>query len=84
MHVVSVNERALGKISKDAVLLYKFGNVNMRYKEPNMVRVEGSLQGSHGTFIINGQTQWVAINAIRTKRDFGSRRASVNHLSTLA
>ncbi len=71
MSVVSVNEREMGKISKDALMLYKLGSINMRYKEPNKVRIEGSAQGSKATFILNGSTQWVQINAARIKKDFG-------------
>jgi outer membrane lipoprotein-sorting protein len=71
MSVVSVNERAMGKISKDAVMLYKLGTVNMRYKEPNKVRIEGNAQGSHAVFILSGSTQWVSLNGAKFKRDFG-------------
>lgn len=73
MHVVNVNERALSKISKDAVLIYKFGTVEMRYKEPDMVRIEGNAQGTHGVFILNGPTQWVAFNGIKAKRNFANQ-----------
>jgi outer membrane lipoprotein-sorting protein len=72
MSVVSINEREMGKISKDAVLLYKIGTVNMRYKEPNKVRIEGNAQGSKAVFILNGPIQWVSINAAKIKRDFGN------------
>jgi outer membrane lipoprotein-sorting protein len=72
MSVVSVNERAMGKISKDAVMLYKLGTVSMRYKEPNKVRIEGNAQGSHAVFVLNGSTQWVSLNGAKFKRDFGS------------
>jgi outer membrane lipoprotein-sorting protein len=70
--VVSINEREMGKISKDAVLLYKIGTVNIRYKEPNKVRIEGSAQGSKATFVLNGSTQWVQLNAAKIKREFGN------------
>ena len=72
MSVVSVNEREMAKISKDATLLYKLGTVTMRYKEPNKVRIEGSAQGSKATFVLNGSTQWVALNGAKFKRDFGN------------
>lgn len=71
MSVVSVNERAMGKISRDAVLLYKLGTVRMRYKEPNKVRIEGNAQGSHAVFILNGSTQWTSVNNFKIKKDFG-------------
>ena len=69
--VVSVNEREMGKISKDAVLLYKIGTINMRFKEPNKVRIDGNTQGSKATFIVNGSTQWVQLNSFRHKSEFG-------------
>jgi outer membrane lipoprotein-sorting protein len=72
MQVVSVNERELAKISKDAILLYRFKSVNMRYKEPNKVRIEGSVDGTRGTFVLNGPLQSVRINSATIKRDFGN------------
>jgi outer membrane lipoprotein-sorting protein len=71
MSVVSINEREMGKISRDATLLYKLGTVSMRYKEPNKVRIEGNAQGSHAVFVLNGPTQWVSLNGAKFKRDFG-------------
>lgn len=71
MSVVSVNERELGKISKESILIYKFGTASIRYKEPNKVRIEGNAQGTKATFILNGSTQWAALNNFKTKKDFG-------------
>lgn len=73
--VVSVNERELAKISKDAVLLYRFQNVKMYYKEPNKVRIEGTRDGTKALFILNGPIQWVSIPKINYKqrRDFGEK-----------
>jgi len=70
--VVSVNERELNKISRDMVLLYKIHEVSVNYKEPNMVRIEGSQEGSHVTFIINGSKQIVRFNGATLRRDLGS------------
>jgi outer membrane lipoprotein-sorting protein len=71
--VLQANQRELGVISRDAGLLYRFHSVQMRYKEPNKARVDINEQGVRGTFIINGQLQFVSIPklAIHTRRDFG-------------
>lgn len=61
MSVISVNEREMAKISKDALMLYKFRQVSMRYKEPNMVRIEGSQEGTKATFVMTGTQQWTSI-----------------------
>lgn len=73
MVVVQANQRELGEISKDAGLLYRFHQVQMRYKEPNMVRIDINEQGVRGTFIVSGPMQYVSIPklAVRTRRDFG-------------
>jgi len=70
--VVSVNQRELAKINKDAGLIYKFKEVRLSYKEPNKVRMEGSLEGTRAVYIINGATQYVSIPKIRlnTRRDY--------------
>jgi outer membrane lipoprotein-sorting protein len=69
--VVSANQRELGKISKDAGLLYRFKEVNMRYKEPNKLRAEGTVEGTRGVFILNGPMQYVSISTLKTRRNFG-------------
>jgi outer membrane lipoprotein-sorting protein len=75
MFVVQANQRELGVISKDAGLLYRFKSVQMRYKEPNMVRVDINEQGIRGAYIVSGQKQYVSIPklGIRTTRDFGKQ-----------
>ncbi len=74
MVVVKADQRELGKISRDAGFLYRFHEVTMSYKEPNKVRIEGSLDGAKGLYIVNGPIQWVAIPKIhlQTRRDFGN------------
>ena len=74
MSVVSVNERALSKISKDAVMLYRFKDMNMRYKEPNKVRMEGSQNGTRAIVIMNGSVQTFSLPKSRLvkRSDFGS------------
>jgi outer membrane lipoprotein-sorting protein len=74
MTVVSANQRELGKISRDFGLLYRFKDVTVSYKEPNRMRLEGSVEGTRGLFIINGTTQWVSVPKmnLRTRRDLGN------------
>jgi outer membrane lipoprotein-sorting protein len=72
--VIQANQRELGLINRDAGLLYRFHSVQMRYKEPNKVRVDINEQGIRGAFIVSGQLQYVSIPklGIRTRRDFGN------------
>src|SRR5438270_9117043 len=60
VNTIQANQRELGKISRDAYLLYKLKDVRMQYKEPNMVRIEGSLEGARGLFVLNGINQYVS------------------------
>jgi len=71
--VVKSNQRELEKVSKDFGFLYRFSKVLMRYKEPNKVRIEGSVEGTKGVYILNGSIQIVSVPKIRlsTRRDFG-------------
>ncbi|NLH98084.1 MAG: outer membrane lipoprotein-sorting protein [Chthonomonadales bacterium] len=72
--VASADQRELGKINKDFGFLYRFKTVLMRYKEPNKVRIEGSVEGTKGVYILNGSIQIVSIPKLRlnTRRDFGN------------
>lgn len=74
MTVVKANQRELGKISKDFGFLYRFKTVLMRYKEPNKVRIEGSVDGTKGVYIVNGPIQIVSVPRmnLKTRRDFGN------------
>jgi outer membrane lipoprotein-sorting protein len=71
--VVKSNQRELEKVSRDFGFLYRFSKVLMRYKEPNKVRIEGSVEGTKGVYILNGSIQIVSVPKIRlsTRRDFG-------------
>ena len=70
--VVQQNQRELSKISKDIGLAYKLGNIKIQYKEPNRVRMEGSLEGSRAIYVLNGTVQYVSIPkiGIKTRRNF--------------
>lgn len=72
--VSEANQRELGKVSKDFGFLYRFKSVLMRYKEPNKVRIEGSVEGTKGVYILNGSIQIVSVPKLRlnTRRDFGN------------
>src|SRR5436305_3333256 len=67
MQVVSVNERELGKISRDAVLLYKMKTLQMRYKAPNMVHMEANLEGAKAVFVFNDTKQSVQVPKLGIK-----------------
>src|SRR5512138_3189888 len=47
--VVKADHRELGKISKDLGLAYSLPNIVMQYKDPNMVRMDGTKDGSKVT-----------------------------------
>jgi outer membrane lipoprotein-sorting protein len=70
--VVQQNQRELSKISRDIGLAYKLGSIRIQYKEPNKVRMEGSLEGSRAVYILNGTVQYVSIPkiGIKTRRNF--------------
>lgn len=72
--VGKADQRELRKISKDFGFLYQFKSVTMSYKEPNKVRVEGSVEGTRGVYIVNGTIQVVRVPRmnLRTRRDFGN------------
>ncbi len=72
--VAAADQRELGKINKDFGFLYRFKTVLMRYKEPNKVRIEGSVEGTKGVYIVNGTVQIVSVPKLRlnTRRDFGN------------
>src|SRR5262245_12640833 len=54
MGVVKADQRELAKISKDLGYTYKFSDVQMKYKEPNKIRIEGTIEGMKGLFILDG------------------------------
>jgi outer membrane lipoprotein-sorting protein len=71
--VLKADQRELSKISKDAGLLYRIHEVQMKYKEPNKVRIEGTSEGSKIGYILNGTKQIVILNGHKlSERDFGN------------
>src|SRR5258708_7883222 len=70
--IVRADQRELGKISKDFGMAYRIPNITMRYKEPNLVRMEGTTEGSKITYILTGNKQIFMLNGRRiTEKDFG-------------
>ncbi|MEP6757310.1 MAG: outer membrane lipoprotein-sorting protein [Chthonomonadales bacterium] len=69
--MIKADQRELGKISKDFGLAFRIHDVKMSYKEPNMVRMEGSAEGSKVGYILTGTKQIVMINGRKlTERNF--------------
>lgn len=75
MSIVRVDHRELGKISKDIGILYRLNDVQMKYKEPNMIRMEGSLEGAKGIYVMNDATQYVSVPRlnIKTRRNYDNQ-----------
>ena len=63
--MVKADQRELSKISKDFALAYRIHDVKMTYKEPNMVRMEGTSEGSKLGYILTGTKQIVLLNGRR-------------------
>lgn len=70
--VVTANQRELEKVNKDLGFLYRFNRVLVRYKEPNKVRIEGTVEGTRGVYIVNGTRQIVSVPKLRlnTRREY--------------
>ncbi len=74
MKIVEFNEHEGVKINKDFPLIYKIkGDIKVKYKEENKLRVDGMLGASNATLIVNGTTQYATIPAahIKTKISLG-------------
>ncbi len=74
MKVIEFSEHEGVKINKDFPLIYKIkGDITVRYKEVNKLRVDGLLGASNATLIVNGTTQYATIPAahIKTKISLG-------------
>lgn len=74
MKIVEFDEHEGVKINRDFPIIYKIkGDIKVRYKEENKLRIDGLLGASRATFIINGTTQYASIPAahIKTVRSLG-------------
>ena len=74
MKIVEFSEHEGVKINKDFPLIYKIkGDIKVRYKEENKLRIDGLLGASNATLIVNGTTQYATIPAahIKTKISLG-------------
>jgi outer membrane lipoprotein-sorting protein len=68
MHVTFHDDNALRKISKDFGMLYKLqGDVKVRYKDENKLRLDARLGASNATLIVNGAKQYVRVPSIGIK-----------------
>ncbi|MCW3096008.1 MAG: hypothetical protein JWL77_1626 [Chthonomonadaceae bacterium] len=68
MKIVEFNEHEGVKINRDFPVIYKIkGDIKVRYKEENKLRIDGLLGASHATFIVNGTTQYASIPAAHLK-----------------
>jgi outer membrane lipoprotein-sorting protein len=73
MRVDHYDERAGAKIHKDFGYIYKLrGDVKLRYKEQNMMRLDAQVGASNLTLIVNNSTQYVSALGAKTKMDLGN------------
>lgn len=74
MHVNQHDDRAGEKINKDFGLIYKIkGDINLRYKDENKLRIDGHIGASKAIFIVNGTKQYVQLSVgFRHVDDLGS------------
>ena len=64
--VVKADRSELNKINRDFGMAYSLRDLTMRYKEPNKLRMEGSV----GWLIFNGSTRYFRVPQLKlTKRD---------------
>ncbi len=88
MVVGKADQKELAKISKDFGLLYRIKNAQVRYKEPNQVRIEGAAEGSKLAFIVAGTKQIVMVNgrklSSRTFTDAPGKRKSLMDVGLLS
>jgi outer membrane lipoprotein-sorting protein len=65
MRVQQHDDNALRKISKDFGMIYKIkGDIQLRYKEENRMRIDGALGASKATLIVAGEKQIVRIPSL--------------------
>lgn len=64
VRVVSAEQAELAKINRDFGMAYRLKSLTMRYKEPNKLRMEGSI----GTLIINGAARQFRVPAIKLSK----------------
>jgi outer membrane lipoprotein-sorting protein len=61
VQVVSADQTELAKINRDFGMAYRLRALTMRYKEPNKLRMEGTI----GSIIINGSARQFRVPAIK-------------------
>ncbi len=72
MRVDRYNERAGEKIHKDFGYVYKLrGDIKVRYKEENKIRLDANIGASNLTLIVNNSKQYVRAAGLKTTADLG-------------
>lgn len=64
VQVVSADQAELGKINRDFGMAYRLKSLTMKYKEPNKLRMEGTI----GCLIVNGATRHFRVPALRLSK----------------
>ncbi len=65
MHVTFHDDNALRKISRDFGMLYRLqGDVKVRYKDENKLRLDARVGAANATMIVNGTTQYVRLPSL--------------------
>jgi outer membrane lipoprotein-sorting protein len=74
MHITFHDDNALRKISKDFGMLYRLqGDVKVRYKDENKLRLDARLGATNVTMIVNGTIQYVqAGSLVHNKSNLGA------------
>ncbi len=85
VQVVLAEQSELEKISRDFGMMYRLRDLNMRYKDPDKLRMEGRV----GTMIVNGCTRYFHVPQLRLKKkdeltEEASRRYSLFELGILS
>ena len=72
MRIVHFDAREGGKINKDFGYIYKIkGDIQVRYKEENKLRIDGNLGTTKAVMINNGSRQLVRLGGLKDDRDLG-------------
>lgn len=66
--VISAKHGELGKINKDFGEMYKFDSVEVKIKEPFMLRLTGTVNDTSVLFVQNGATRYWSVPKLRLKK----------------
>src|SRR2546421_2191900 len=62
--VTYANQEELGKINKDFGQTYKFKVMDVKLKEPFMIRMTGNVEDTSILFVLNGSTRLMSVPKI--------------------